>query len=368
VKSGRTTTNSAASPAPRKREPSRAEDRKQEAGQDCRATRSPARRRSVKSRAEQAPLGSLSKGAVLVGANVLLREGLSRILAAAGYRIVASALCADAHLLNALQRERPILFIIDLSDDVDAGLTQIALFRERCPAGRVVVLGDQPDLGRMVSAFRAGANAYLVRVTTCETFVKSLELVMLGVTLLPPEILNFISERQGGHNDGDHVHSAAYDGHAGDDENLGRHEIVEADVEGNERSAGADGGHTPRLSTRERAILCCLTDGDSNKTVARRMTMTEATVKVHIKTILRKIRVRNRTQAAIWAMSNDPLDWAKEEVPLASDDVRARPPGDLNIVHALSEGYRNGSTSLAAIKVKEPTKTRGELRLVRKRS
>lgn len=366
MKNSRTTTNSAAFPAPLKRKP-RIEDREQVAGQDRRATRSRARRGSARATAEQGPPGSLPKGAVLVGANVLLREGLSRILAAAGYRIVASALCADAHLLNALQRERPILFIIDLSDDVDAGLTQIALFRERCPAGRVVVLGDQPQLSGMVSAFRAGANAYLVKVSTCETFVKSLELVMLGVTLLPPEILNFISERQGGgHNDG-HLHSLADIGHAGDDENLGSHEIVEADVEGNERSAGADGRHIPRLSTRERAILWCLTEGDSNKTVARKMAMTEASVKVHVKTILRKIRVRNRTQAAIWAMSNDPLDRSKEEAPPASDDLRAKPPADLNIAHVLSEVYRNGARSLAVIKVKKPTTMRGELRPAGKR-
>jgi two-component system, NarL family, nitrate/nitrite response regulator NarL len=360
VKNSRTTTNSAAFPTPRKRKPSRIEDREQGAGQESRAVRSLARRRPARPTAEQGPLGSLPKGAVLVGANVLLREGLSRILAAAGYRIVASALCADPQLLSALQRDRSILFIIDPSDDFDAALRQIAQFRERCPAGRVVVLADQPQLSGMVSAFRAGANAYLVKVATCETFVKSLELVMLGMTLLPPEILNFVSERQGG---GEHASGGTDDGHAGDDANLGKHAIVEADVEGNELSEGADSSHTPRLSPGERAILRCLTEGDSNKTIARKMVMTEATVKVHVKTILRKIRVRNRTQAAIWAMSNDPLDPAKKEATPASDGLRAQPPADLNITHLLSKGYRNGSTSLAAIKVTEPNHT-----LLRKRS
>jgi hypothetical protein len=100
------------------------------------------------------------------------------------------------------------------------------------------------------------------------------------------------------------------------------------------------------------------------------MAMTEATVKVHIKTILRKIRVRNRTQAAIWAMSNDPLRPAKEAAPLASHELLAEPTADLNIARVLSGGYRNGSESLAAIKVKEPTHTtiRGEVRLLRKRN
>jgi two-component system nitrate/nitrite response regulator NarL len=45
-------------------------------------------------------------------------------------------------------------------------------------------------------------------------------------------------------------------------------------------------------------------DGDSNKIIARKFDITEATVKVHVKAILRKIQAKNRTQAAIWAASH----------------------------------------------------------------
>jgi DNA-binding CsgD family transcriptional regulator len=58
------------------------------------------------------------------------------------------------------------------------------------------------------------------------------------------------------------------------------------------------------LSGRESAILRCLVQGHSNKVIARTLDMTEATVKVHLKAILRKIHVSNRTQAAIWAMNH----------------------------------------------------------------
>src|SRR3546814_5192458 len=47
----------------------------------------------------------------------------------------------------------------------------------------------------------------------------------------------------------------------------------------------------------------CFVTGASNKIIARRLDITEATVKVHIKAILRKLRVMNRTQAAIWAVT-----------------------------------------------------------------
>jgi two-component system nitrate/nitrite response regulator NarL len=60
----------------------------------------------------------------------------------------------------------------------------------------------------------------------------------------------------------------------------------------------------PRLSTREWQILSGLVKGHANKVIARDCNITEATVKVHMKSILRKIRVDNRTQAAVWALEN----------------------------------------------------------------
>jgi two-component system, NarL family, nitrate/nitrite response regulator NarL len=61
---------------------------------------------------------------------------------------------------------------------------------------------------------------------------------------------------------------------------------------------------TPALSEREIQILDGLVKGYANKVIGRRCNITEATVKVHMKSILRKIRVRNRTQVAIWALEH----------------------------------------------------------------
>ncbi len=58
------------------------------------------------------------------------------------------------------------------------------------------------------------------------------------------------------------------------------------------------------LSGREGEILCKLLHGHSNKMIARELNISEATVKVHLKALLRKLKARNRTQAAIWAMEN----------------------------------------------------------------
>ena len=67
-----------------------------------------------------------------------------------------------------------------------------------------------------------------------------------------------------------------------------------------------DWSNATRLSPREREMLTHLVAGHSNKMIARRLDIAEATVKVHLKSVLRKIRVENRTQAAIWALANLP--------------------------------------------------------------
>ena len=71
----------------------------------------------------------------------------------------------------------------------------------------------------------------------------------------------------------------------------------------------------PSLSRREMLILRMLMEGASNKNIARNLVITESTVKVHMKAILRKLRLQNRTQAAIWARNNvNENDWNKQPV------------------------------------------------------
>jgi two-component system, NarL family, nitrate/nitrite response regulator NarL len=300
-------------------------------------------------------------GTVLVGPNVLLREGLARILSVADFRILATASGVDDPVLSSLPQEQPILLIIDVSDDFDAASGQIVSFKHRYPAGRVAVLAHQHQLTDMVSAFRLGANAYLVNVTTCDTFIKSLELVMLGVTLLPPEILTFISDQQNRSRNGG---AAGHNGHATDDEDDADDGPADDD-DGDDGEDGemvgievganvpqAESSFTPRLSARQQSILHCLILGDSNKAIARKMAIAEATVKVHVKAILRRIRVHNRTQAAIWAMSNGPFISAKDDASPALEKLSIEQFPILDVAQVLSAGHKNGSPSLQTLKRK----------------
>jgi two-component system nitrate/nitrite response regulator NarL len=247
-------------------------------------------------------------GTVLIGHNALLREGLAHILDATDFGILTSMSDADSSALSSLPEDRPLLLIIEVSSAFDATLSQIESFKARYPAARVAMLAHQLHrLPEMVSAFRAGANAYFVNVATCEVFIKSLELIMLGETILPSAILPLLCGDDGKPDNGNgHLGEENDDGCA-DENGVTSHDRVDDDDD-TESVAGAlpemENNHAPRFSSRQKLILHCLIGGDSNKTIARKIHITEATVKVHLKAILRKIRVHNRTQAAIWAMNN----------------------------------------------------------------
>jgi DNA-binding NarL/FixJ family response regulator len=218
---------------------------------------------------------------ILFGKSILLREGLARILRAGNFRIIASVSSAN-DLPPGKSTPHPLFLIVHTGDDFDAAVEQIELLRGRHPDGRIAIVADHYRPKDLTSAFRAGANGYFINAITCDRFVKSVELVMLGETIFPPAFLSFILDPDAG----------AANGATNPPDNS---------VESGEPILLAA---TPLLSPREKLILHCLIEGDSNKCIARKMDIAEATVKVHVKAILRKIRVQNRTQAAIWGMNN----------------------------------------------------------------
>jgi DNA-binding NarL/FixJ family response regulator len=230
-------------------------------------------------------------GTVLVGKSVLLREGLARILHSPNFRIVASVSCADDLLPSDPQLDQPLFLIVHTGDNFDAAIEQIETIRDRYPAGRIAIVADRYRLAELVSALRAGAHGYFVDVKTCDVFIKSLELVMMGETIYPPAFRSFVLDPEINDLDEAVLREDQEPGHEQEQMIL----ITEDTME------------PPQLSPREKSILRCLVEGDSNKCIARKIDIAEATVKVHVKAILRKIRVQNRTQAAIWGVKNGSL-------------------------------------------------------------
>jgi two-component system nitrate/nitrite response regulator NarL len=232
---------------------------------------------------------------VIVGPNNLFREGLIQILRGADFQILDAIPCVDSSFLDSLARRDCILFILGAGDDSNSVLEQIKLIKTRHPAWRVVVLDNANQLTNAASAYREGASAYFVNVATSVAFIKFLELVMLGETILPGAFLPLVLG---------HEHCAENGGNHHDDGiNACGSDFKE------ELLATVEDSPVRQLSAREKVILRCIIEGCSNKAIARTLAISEATVKVHVKSILRKVRVHSRTQAAIWGMRYGSSIW-----------------------------------------------------------
>lgn len=212
---------------------------------------------------------------ILVEPNTLLREGLRRILSETPYEPVAFA-ATLSDLQEHWLSERRCLLIIDASSDHGGVCREIREFRQQHTDARIVFLVDAYEAPQVLEAYQAGADAYLLKSVSCDVLMKTLDLVMLGEAVFPSAILEMMPASHASP-------EAALDGEQGEDRQLPK-----------------------GLSVRETVILRCLMEGASNKLIARKFDITEATVKVHVKAILRKIRAKNRTQAAIWAASHLP--------------------------------------------------------------
>jgi two-component system nitrate/nitrite response regulator NarL len=246
----------------------------------------------------------------------LLREGLARILRSANFRILASVSCADDLLPSKLQPHQPLFLVVHTGDDFDAVVEQIEHLRDQHPGGRIAIVADHYRLGELVSAFRAGANGYFVDIMTCDVFIKSMELVMMGETIFPPAFLSFVLDLEGAL--------------------LG--EVAPRDENNQAMPIRTKNTFAPQLSTREQLILRCLIEGDSNKCIARKINIAEATVKVHVKAILRKIRVQNRTQAAIWGMNNETLTRpANDSSPPSTSNVGKQLPKPVEVLSEIKQ-------------------------------
>jgi two-component system nitrate/nitrite response regulator NarL len=223
--------------------------------------------------------GEVQVSTVLVCNNPMLREGLKHILSDTRFGICSEdSISDDAGQCQGAETSQ-LLFIVDSNHDRGKPAERIRSMRIQYPAAKVVVLANHFEMAEMMSSLDAGAHGYCLATIGCDALVKSLELVMLGETVFPSAL--FLS------NLGSFARSR---------------ETIEAPIR-IARPIPSD-RQARNLSSREAEILRCLMQGAPNKVIARELDVAEATVKVHVKAILRKIQVSNRTQAAIWATEN----------------------------------------------------------------
>jgi two-component system nitrate/nitrite response regulator NarL len=176
--------------------------------------------------------------------------------------------CSVLEALPLIEALQPSIVLVDFPDSGEAVTEGTGQIRAATPPTRIVVLTETVRLSRLGEALSAGADGYLLKNMSADALHQSLRLVLLGEKVFPTDLASLLTSNR----------------------------IVATDD-----AAQAD--HVSGLTEREVQILGCLLNGAQNKQIANELQISDGTVKVHLKTILKKIGVQNRTQAAIWALS-----------------------------------------------------------------
>jgi two-component system nitrate/nitrite response regulator NarL len=204
---------------------------------------------------------------IIVDDHPLFRKGLTQLLATIDrFRLVGEA--ADGREgLACILRTRPDLLLLDLNMRDMSGLEVLRAIKQADLDTRVVMVTVSDDADDLIAALRAGADGYLLKDMEPEEMVEALRAAAAG-RIVVSEALT-------------HLMAAAL-------RQDPRPESVAA--------AG--------LTEQEHRILEKIATGLSNKLIARELDIAEGTVKVHVKHLLRKLNLRSRVEAAVWAVGH----------------------------------------------------------------
>jgi two-component system nitrate/nitrite response regulator NarL len=218
---------------------------------------------------------------MIVDENQLFRDGIKSILCGDGSATVMEA-PSFLSAWNKLQIEdsRVDFLLGDPGPDLEGEFDAVRAIARQSPNVKIVILTDQLTPPRLTMAFESGASGILSKKISAEALNQSLHLVLLG-----------------------------------DQNCLVDSQRVPAALSSPPRPETLDPAAEilATLSGRENQILGCLVHGLPNKLIARELKMAEATVKVHLKAVLRKIKAQNRTQAAIWAINRGALEFPRNQ-------------------------------------------------------
>ena len=208
---------------------------------------------------------------LIVDDHKVVRQGLRFLLdQEEGIEVVGE--CADGQqAIEDVARLRPDVVLLDLLMPKLDGVAALPLMKQARPEMRVVVLTSDEDDERIIDAIRAGAISYLLKTAGVEEIVAAVRAAASGESRLAPSVAARLIKE------------------------------VRRDRE-----------RTDALSDREREVLIQIARGRSNKEIGHELRIGEETVKTHVASILSKLHVADRQQAAIYALQQRivPLDSA----------------------------------------------------------
>jgi DNA-binding NarL/FixJ family response regulator len=199
---------------------------------------------------------------VLAEDHVLVRAGIENLLRAGGDIEIVGVASDGLEAVALAEQHHPDVVLMDLSMPNLDGVAATRQIMHARPETRVLVLTSFSDRDRVTDAFDAGAIGYLLKDGEPEDLVKAVRAAARGEVPLDPRAARVLLER---------------------------------------RSATRP---IDDLTERERDVLVLVADGLANKLIARRLGISEKTVKTHLTRVFHCIGVSDRTQAALWAKRN----------------------------------------------------------------
>jgi two-component system nitrate/nitrite response regulator NarL len=207
---------------------------------------------------------------ILIDDHALFRIGLESILERRGVTVVAS-LANGEEGIRLIMEEQPDIVLLDMRMPAISGTQVLKTLRDADINIPIVMLTTSNEETDLIESLRNGAQGYLLKDMDPDELVTSLHDVIRGKTIVAPELTNVLAKvvQQGDKNNADK--SAPF----------------------------------AELTPREHEILCHLAEGQSNKVIARNLGISDGTVKLHVKSILRKLDIHSRVEAAVIAVEQN---------------------------------------------------------------
>ena len=207
---------------------------------------------------------------VLVDDEHLIRAALARALSDSGIELVGEAVNGEGAIAIVVD-VRPDVVLMDLRLPGLSGVQVIEQLGLLAPASRILVL-TRSEQNRVVEAIVAGASGYILKSAPADAIVSAVRATAAGESVLSPQIAGKLLQR-----------------------------IRELDIPVTHPHSAALAIRAA-LTDRELEIFTRLASGDSNHEIARKLTLSTNTVANHIASILAKLHLENRVQAAVQAV------------------------------------------------------------------
>ena len=202
---------------------------------------------------------------LLIDDHALFRFGLQELLERRGIQVVAVGEGASG--LRRVAETAPDVLLLDMRMPGQTGLELLRDLRHAHPSLPVAMLTTSAEERDVIESLQGGAQGYLLKDMEPDALIAALADIVQGRTVVAPELA----------------------------------EVLARAVQGEPRQTGPAAG-IGDLTPREQEILCHLAEGQSNKVIARRLGISDGTVKLHVKAILRKLDVHSRVEAAVIAV------------------------------------------------------------------